>query len=392
MSGFGFISLLIAFNSLLFMVDILVTGHLCLDVIPNFAHGNVTFKPGHLTEVGEATFATGGGVSNVGLALIRLGVSTKLVGKISKDFFGGAIVRVLESYDPDATKNLILEKEGSSSYTLVLNPPNHDRTFLHNPGCNDSFKATDIDLESLGAAKIFYFGYPSLMRAIREDPQAFAQLYQDAQARGLITCLDMSLPDANGDSGKVDWKHFLEAVLPHVDIFMPSLEETLFMLDRPFYDSNQWQQDMPAPYLHDLTQQMLEFGVAIAGIKLGEQGLYLHTASQQRLETLSHLIQPNLWAKQELWSPVFKVDVKGTVGAGDSAIAGFLASLLKGLSPEDALTMACAVGACCVEASDASSGIRSWEETEKRVKAGWTRGFKDSLKNWQQLNNRVYNK
>jgi sugar/nucleoside kinase (ribokinase family) len=99
------------------MVDVLVTGHLCLDVIPSFPHGNVTFKPGHLTEVGAATFATGGGMSNVGLALIRLGVSTKLVGKIGDDFFGDAIIRVLESYDKNATKNLITEKGGSSSYT-----------------------------------------------------------------------------------------------------------------------------------------------------------------------------------------------------------------------------------------------------------------------------------
>lgn len=374
------------------MTDVLVTGHLCLDVIPSFPHGNVTFKPGQLTEVGEATFATGGGVSNVGLALIRLGIKPKLVGKIGDDFFGDAIVRILESYDPQATKDLIIEKGGSSSYTLVINPPNHDRTFLHNPGCNDTLKASDIDLEQLGLAKLFYFGYPSLMRTIREDPQSFAQLYKDAKAKGFMTCLDMSLPDVNGDSGKIDWKHFLNTVLPHVDIFLPSLEETLFMLDRNFYDSKLWQQEMPAPYLRDLTSSMLELGVAIAGIKLGEQGLYLHTASTERLQPLNHLIEVDSWHNKALWSPIFEVEVKGTVGAGDACIAGFLASILKGLSPEDAITMACAVGACCVEAPDASSGIRSWEETQTRVEAGWTRGFKDALQNWQQLNNGVYSK
>lgn len=372
------------------MVDVLVTGHLCLDVIPSFPHGNVTFKPGHLTEVGEATFATGGGVSNVGLALIRLGISTKLVGKIGNDFFGDAILRILESYHANATNDLIIEEGGSSSYTLVLNPPNHDRTFLHNPGCNDTFRAKDIDLENLGAAKIFYFGYPSLMRAIREDPLAFAELYKNAREKGLVTCLDMSLPDANGDSGKVNWKYFLETVLPYVDIFLPSLEETLFMLDREFYDSGQWQQTMPAPYLHDLTSRMHNLGVAIAGIKLGEQGLYLHTTSKERLEPLSHLIQPKGWANKELWSPIFKVEVKGTVGAGDSAIAGFLASILKGLSPEDAVTMACAVGACCVEAPDASSGIRSWEETKARIERGWERRFVHTLSHWQGLRNGIY--
>ncbi len=373
------------------MIDVIVTGHLCLDVIPSFAHGNVTFKPGHLTEVGAATFATGGGVSNVGLALIRLGVSTKLVGKIGDDFFGEAILRVLESYDPNATKNLIIEKGGSSSYTLVLNPPNHDRTFLHNPGCNDSFKASDIDLNALGPAKIFYFGYPSLMKAIREDPVAFAALYKKAKTLGFITCLDMSLPDAEGESGKVDWKHFLETVLPHVDIFIPSLEEILFMLERPFYDSGKWQQDMPAPYLHDVTQKFLGLGVAVAGIKLGEHGLYLRTANKERLQqsVLAENIDVDAWAERELWSPIFKVDVKGTVGAGDSAIAGFLASVLKGLNPEDAVTMACAIGACCVEAPDASSGIRSWEKTQARVNQ-WERGFTGRLSQWQRLANGVY--
>jgi sugar/nucleoside kinase (ribokinase family) len=379
---------------LTFMVDVLVTGHLCLDVIPSFAHGNVTFKPGHLTEVGAATFATGGGVSNVGLALIRLGVSTKLVGKIGQDFFGEAIVRVLESYDPSATQNIIIEKGGSSSYTLVLNPPNHDRTFLHNPGCNDRFKATDIDLNLLGPGKIFYFGYPSLMKTIRENPKAFANLYKEAKERGFITCLDMSLPDAEGDSGKVNWKAFLETVLPQVDIFIPSLEEILFMLERPFYDSGQWQHTMPASYLHDVTQKILELGVAVAGVKLGEHGLYLRTASKERLQqsVLAANVDVDAWAERELWSPIFNVDVKGTVGAGDSAVAGFLASLLKSLNPEDAVTMACAVGACCVEAPDASSGIRSWEETKARVEAGWARGFTTSLFNWQPLSNGVYSK
>jgi sugar/nucleoside kinase (ribokinase family) len=376
------------------VIDVLVTGHLCLDVIPSFAHGNVTFKPGHLTEVGAATFATGGGMSNVGLALIRLGVSTKLVGKIGDDFFGEAIVKILESYHKNATQDLIIEKGGSSSYTLVLNPPNHDRTFLHNPGCNDSFKAADIDLGKLGPAKIFYFGYPSLMKTIREDPQAFAALYKEAQDLGFTTCLDMSLPDAAGQSGRVDWQTFLGTVLPHVDIFIPSLEEILFMLERPFYESGEWQQAMPASYLHDVTEKILNLGVAVAGIKLGEQGLYLRTATRERLEqsAFAATVDVRAWSNRELWAPIFRVEVKGTVGAGDSTVAGFLTSLLKGLNPEEAINAASAVGACCVEAPDASSGIRSWEATRDRIAKGWTRGFTGALNGWEHLGHGVYQK
>jgi hypothetical protein len=35
--------------------------------------------------------------------------------------------------------------------------------------------------------------------------------------------------------------------------------------------------------------------------------------------------------------------------------------------------MACAVGACNVEAADALSGICTWDETLERVKVGWPR-------------------
>jgi hypothetical protein len=47
--------------------------------------------------------------------------------------------------------------------------------------------------------------------------------------------------------------------------------------------------------------------------------------------------------------------------------------LLRGLNAEQAVTMAVAVGACNIEAADALSGIRSWEETQARVAGGWPR-------------------
>ena len=79
------------------------------------------------------------------------------------------------------------------------------------------------------------------------------------------------------------------------------------------------------------------------------------------------------WAEQELWAPCFRVNVVGTTGSGDATIAGFLSALLRGFSPRRAVNAAVAVGACNVEAADALSGIRSWEETLARIQAGWER-------------------
>ena len=110
-------------------------------------------------------------------------------------------------------------------------------------------------------------------------------------------------------------------------------------------------------------------------IKLGERGLYLRCAGGPALSGMGRACPQDLsaWAERELWAPCFQVRVVGTTGAGDATIAGFLAALLRGLGPEEAATLAVAVGACNVEAADALSGLRSWEETLARVRSGWAR-------------------
>jgi sugar/nucleoside kinase (ribokinase family) len=63
--------------------------------------------------------------------------------------------------------------------------------------------------------------------------------------------------------------------------------------------------------------------------------------------------------------------VVGTTGSGDATIAGFLSAFLRGMSPAEAINAAIAVGACNVEAADALSGLRSWDETLDRIRGGW---------------------
>ena len=60
-------------------------------------------------------------------------------------------------------------------------------------------------------------------------------------------------------------------------------------------------------------------------------------------------------------------------GAGDCAIAGFLAALCHGLGPDDAARMAVAAGGASVERPDATSGVPSWEALQARIASGWKR-------------------
>jgi sugar/nucleoside kinase (ribokinase family) len=363
--------------------QVVVAGHVCVDIIPSFGEAVVPLetllRPGHLTIVGPAVISTGGAVSNTGLALHRLGIPVRLMGKIGQDLFGEAILSVFRSHSPALADGMLISPGEDSSYTLVVNPPGVDRIFMHCPGANDTFGAADIPLDEVRRARIFHFGYPSLMRRMHvDDGIELAQLMANVKAAGVITSLDMSLPDPTSTAGRADWQLALERTLPYVDIYAPNLEETLFMLDRPRYAAMAAGTTLPpdGELLHALSDRLLAMGVAIVGLKLGDRGLYLRTtANPGRLAALAGLLPADLtgWVGRELYTPCFQVKVAGTTGAGDCAYAGLLAGLLHGQSVEAVLLSSAATCACSVERADATSGVPHWDEVQARLRAGWAR-------------------
>ncbi|MHB1630542.1 MAG: carbohydrate kinase family protein [Bacilli bacterium] len=366
-----------------------VAGHICLDIIPAISHRGgfeQAFAPGRLLEVGAAALATGGAVSNTGLALHKLGIPTRLMGKVGDDIFGRAILTILESYHPTLIDRMIVSRGEASSYSVVISPPHVDRIFLHYPGANDTFGAADIQLPDLNDVSLFHFGYPPLMRRLYADGGIeLAAILRTVKERHITTSLDMARPDPQADAGRADWPAILRRALPYVDVFLPSFEEILFMLDRDRFEALKRASGADelilladGALLRNLADRLLSWGAGVVGIKLGDQGLYLRTsASSRRWDDMGAGFPTGAaveaWRGRELLAPCFFVEMVGTTGAGDSTVAGFLAALLHGMAPEEALTRAVAVGACNVEAADAASGVQSWDAVEKRMQAGWKR-------------------
>ena len=364
----------------------IAAGHLCLDIIPELdtpPGGDLTalFQPGHLLGVGPALLSTGGPVSNTGLALHILGVPTRLVGKIGRDPLGAAVRSILDGYGPDLAAGVVTGADAGTSYTIILNPPGRDRTFWHYTGANDTFTADDVPYDLVAQADLFHFGYPPLMRRMYADGGAgLVEVLSRARATGVTTSLDLAWPDPASEAGRADWRAILTAALPFVDVFMPSADELLFMLHRPVYERlsaapGGLLENLTPARLDSLGAELLDLGARIVLLKTGSRGAYLHTASAERIADLGRACPPDpaAWAVRRLWTPCFQVEVAGTTGSGDATIAGFLAALLRGLGPVEAMTAAVAVGACNVEAPDALSGLRSWEATMKRIASGWPR-------------------
>jgi sugar/nucleoside kinase (ribokinase family) len=367
-------------------IDAVAAGHICLDLIPDFppalSHDVLrTMNPGQLIEVGPITVSTGGPVSNVGLALNRLGVPTCLMGKVGDDYLGKMILGIISRFDPALVDGMIIAEGEVTSYTVVLSPPGVDRAFLHCPGANNTFGPGDVRLGLLREARVFHFGYPPLMRRMFEHHgHGLVELFRRAKTTGITTSLDMAMPDPASESGRADWRRILQATLPYVDIFMPSIEEMAVILGGSHSSrSGSAAEDVDAATSADLSktaETVLDWGTGIVGLKAGRQGLFLRSAGPDRLRHMGRAQPARIddWADRQIWSPCFRPRAyKGTTGAGDSTIAGFLAALLRGESLERAASIACAVGACNVEGADSLTGIQTWEATMARLLAGWER-------------------
>jgi sugar/nucleoside kinase (ribokinase family) len=383
------------------VLSAVVAGHICLDIIPAMqaippGGFKEAFLPGHLLEVGAAVLCTGGAVSNTGLALHRLGIPTQLIGKVGSDAFGRIVRELIDSYGPGLAADIVVDPQTTTSYSMIVSPPDVDRIVLHNPAANHTFSAQDIDYQLVGRAALFHFGYPPVMRRMyAQDGQGLVDLFRQVKQTGATASLDMCYPDPAAEGGRADWATILKATLPWVDVFLPSIEELLLMLHRGDFEQlsarGSLLDEVTPALLHGLSDELLEMGVPLVVIKLGARGLYLRTAGRKAIERLGRAApaDPAAWAEKELWTPCFRVQVAGTTGAGDATIAGFLSALLRGLGPELAVTAAVAVGACNVEAADALSGLRSWDATLDRIRGGWEHlslRLEDPAWSWDQSN------
>jgi sugar/nucleoside kinase (ribokinase family) len=362
--------------------DLIAAGHLCLDMIPRFAtqteaaNAGEVFRPGTLVLMGDMTFATGGAVSNVGIAMTVFGCRVGFMARVGDDAVGALIRQLVAEHG--STDGIAVAAGEPSSYTVVLSPPGIDRIFLHCPGTNDTFKARDADPEVIARARLLHFGYPTLMRSLYSDGgEELAGILRRAKEAGVTTSLDISLPDPNSPAGQADWRRIYERALPFVDLFLPSIEESFFTLHPRQYLQRKERHGgrelidlVSADEVADFADEYLRMGCCIAVIKAGHNGWYLRSGGKDRIAGMGRAapLDPAAWADRELWCPAFVAErVASSVGSGDCSIAAFLCGLLRDLPIEECLRLANCAGCLNLRAMDATSGLPPWAELRAAV-------------------------
>lgn len=361
-----------------------VAGSLGLDIIPVFPETASSdavslFAQGKFNDLNGTRLYLGGCVGNTGIAMHKLGVPTTLISKVGQDLLGKAIRMILEQQD--ASVHIEEVADCNSTSTVVIAPFGGDRILLHSRGASQTFVSGDISPELLKDAALLHFGYPTAMKYLyREDGAEFIKLVRQAKKTGVTVSVDTSQPDPNSEAGQVDWRRVLAEALPSIDIFMPSMEELLFMLHRPVYDdfnekrgSSNMMDVIDFSMIPKLADELLGMGARIVMLKLGKKGLYLRTADESRLRGMGRALPGEVerWSGRELLCPpYFTGAIRSTTGAGDNAIAGFLAALLGDCGPERSLLLASANALRCIESYETTDQVIPLDALNSIVERG----------------------
>ena len=280
-------------------------------------------RAGELILCDRLPLAIGGCAANVAIDLARVGVGVGVAGCVGRDPFGQFLIDRLTEGGIDTSAVRMLE-EAATSGTLIINVVGEDRRFIHAAGANAVMQASDIPLERVKEAKLFYVGGYLLMPAL-EGTNGLAVLFREARAAGATTVLDVVVPGPGEHWSK------LEPLLAETDVFLPNEDEAAIItgLTDPL----------------DQAQRFRDAGAGTVVITRGERGTLLVND------------------KLRIRAGTYPTNFVGGTGAGDAFDAGYIAGLLAGEDPIGCLKWGAALGASCVRSISATESVFTRDES-----------------------------
>ena len=195
---------------------------------------------------------------------------------------------------------------------------------LHSRGASDKLFVAEEHFDRVCDARFLHHGGTGLLEGM--DRGQSAKLLAHAKAKGLVTTFDLIAPSDQTMA-------LLTDLLPHVDYFMPSMEEAAFLSGQTDPDA--------------IANTFMERGAKACIFKWGEKGSFIRTADRR------------------FRVPAFKVDVSDTTGCGDSYCGGFIAGLAMGYDLEEAVRLGTAVSGLVATGLGSDAGVTDLETTSK---------------------------
>lgn len=288
---------------------IVVADHVCepIDRMP---------RAGELVLTSRLSLTVGGCASNVAVDLARLGVRTGIAGAVGKDLFGEFVRRRLIEAGVDCAA-LEEHDDVPTAGTLVVNVAGEDRRFVHAVGANAVYDGRGLDARVLRGARVLYLGGYGLDPVL--SAEHVARAFRTARESGALTVLDVVVSPQAGRVPDVG------PVLPFVDFFLPNTDEGRILCG-----------------LADPLEQARAFRTAGArhvAVTCGADGVVLAGPAGC------------------VRAAAYAVPCVDGTGSGDAFAAGVIRGLLDGADPVECLRIGAALGASCVQAIGATTGV-----------------------------------
>ncbi len=245
----------------------------------------------------------------------KLGLNTATVACVGEDAMGDYI---FDAYGRMGIDTSMMSRSAASRTSATILPirPNGERPALHSRGASDDLFIEEAAFDDVCDARFLHHGGTGLLNAM--DQGQSAKLLAHAKAKGLTVSLDLIAPN-DGTMA------LLAGLLPHVDYFMPSMEEAEFL-------SGETEPERVAAAFLDL-------GAGACVLKWGANGSFVHTGAEH------------------FRVPAFKVAVSDTTGCGDAYCGGFIAGLAKGMDLAEACRLGTATSGLVATGLGSDAGV-----------------------------------
>jgi sugar/nucleoside kinase (ribokinase family) len=252
----------------------------------------------------------------------KLGLKSLAVGAVGDDEKADWVLMTLKKHGVDVSA--MQRISGVPTSATILNVrPNGDRPALHVRGASDHFDVPPAMYDAVFDAPIVHLGGTGLLRKL--DGPASETLLREAKARGCIVTFDLIA--ANAETAAI-----VKPLLPHIDYFMPSIEEARDMSGQATPE--------------DCAKFYLDHGATACVFTLGAEGAYYAHRDGTRL-----------------LSPAYDIQVVDTTGCGDAFDAGFITALHHTMDVETGLRFAQASAGLVASGLGSDAGIVSFEAT-----------------------------
>jgi len=296
--------------------DLLVIGEINPDLI--LAGDEIEPAFGQVEKlVDEAALTIGASSAIMASGAARLGLRTAITGLVGDDLFGHFMLDALAARGVDTT-HVVVDSARRTGFSVIL-ARGSDRAILTYVGAINALEARHIPDELIRSASHVHVGSYFLQTALRPG---LPRLFQHAQEWGTTTSLD-----TNWDP-QASWEG-VDEVLRHTSLFLPNEAEACSLTG----------EEELASALPALAER-----VPLVAVKQGARG----AIARFRDEVVQVEALP--------------VEVRDTVGAGDSFDAGFIYGYLHGWPLERCLRLATVCGSLSARAYGGTDAQPTLEE------------------------------